>query len=345
MHPYLFEIPLPWGASFRAPSYGFMMATGFLVCLYLLTRRARRMGLDPSALFDMATAALIGGLVGARVFYLIQNWGEFASDPWSFFYFWRGGLTFYGGLLGGAAAALLVVRRKRLPVRASLDVAASLLPLGHAFGRVGCFLQGCCFGKATASWAGVRFPRMLADGFSNELMLNADGRHVTGSPAFLQQVLEGWPRDAFQRLTASASGQLQEEFRQATALAGDGYHLRSTSAWSLPVHPTQIYEVAYNLLIFAALSYLLRRRRRAGDVAWAYGMLYGSARFANEFLRADTALSGTVGGLTVFQVLSLGAAAFGLVMLLDSLRRPRQPLPELWQPPPEARKKRQAPMR
>ena len=61
MHPYLFEIPLPWGASFRAPSYGFMMATGFLVCLYLLTRRARRMGLDPSALFDMATAALIGG--------------------------------------------------------------------------------------------------------------------------------------------------------------------------------------------------------------------------------------------------------------------------------------------
>ena len=180
MHPYLFELPLPWGKTLRPPSYGFMIAVGFLVCLWLLQRRGRRMGLDPAALFDVATAALVGGIVGARLFYVVHNWSEFSGSPLRILAFWHGGLAFFGGVMGGAAGLLAMVWKKGLPLRMTLDLAAGLLPLGHAFGRVGCFLNGCCFGKVTDLWVGMRFPRVL--GNSGE---------VVGCPVFLHHVHQG----------------------------------------------------------------------------------------------------------------------------------------------------------
>jgi phosphatidylglycerol:prolipoprotein diacylglycerol transferase len=206
----------------------------------------------------------------------------------------QGGLAFFGGLIGGALGALWSARKKKLPVRATLDVAASLVPLGHAFGRLGCFLNGCCFGKITHSWIGVRFPRVVDK-----------AGYIIGSPPFLHHQSQG--------LIA-----LSEE-------------------WSLPVHPTQLYEVGYNLIFFAILTFALPRRRRAGDVAWLYAILYGCARFVNEFFRADTLPQAWLGGLTIFQVLAGAAAVFGAAMLARSLRRPAEPIPDPWQPPREAR--------
>jgi phosphatidylglycerol:prolipoprotein diacylglycerol transferase len=104
---------------------------------------------------------------------------------------------------------------------------------------------------------------------------------------------------------------------------------------SLPVHPTQLYEVAYNLVIFAVLTYAFSRRRRAGDVAWLYPIGYGAARFCNEFVRADTAGVAAFGGLTIFQLISLLMIAFGVTMSVLSRRRPAEPMPEPWEPPIE----------
>ncbi|MHC4789049.1 MAG: prolipoprotein diacylglyceryl transferase [Planctomycetota bacterium] len=266
-----------------------MIVCGFLLCLHLLRRRGRKMGLDPVALFDMAVAGLLGGMVGARLFYVIHHWSAFSEDLWQILRVDRGGMTFYGGLIGGAVGLLWMVRRNQLPLRAVLDAVASLIPLGHAFGRVGCFLNGCCFGKVTHSWLGVRFPRVL----------DSTGQMI-GSPPFIHHLEQGL--------------------------------VQASQTHSLPVHPTQLYEVGYNLLFFALLSYVLPRRRRAGDVAWLYAILYPSARFLNEFLRADTMPRPALGGLTIFQVLSVGAVLFGIGMLADSLRRPAQPLPSPWQP-------------
>jgi len=285
MHPYLFEIPLPWGGQFRVASYGLMIVCGFLLCLRVLRGRAGRMGLDPTALFDAAVFALMGGIVGARVFFVLHHWDAFADAPVRIIRLDLGGLTFYGGLIGGAAGLLMTVWRKRLPLLRTLDVGASLVPLGHAFGRVGCFLNGCCFGKVTESWAGIRFPRVL----------DGAGR-IIGSPPYQEHVAGGL--------------------------------IPQTARWSLPVHPTQLYEVAYELAFFAVLSYVLTRRRREGDVAWLYGVLYGCGRFVNEFFRADHARLPALGGLTSFQAMSLGLAAFGVAMLVRSRLRPRQPLPE-----------------
>lgn len=264
MHPYLFEIPLPGGGTFRLPSYGFMILIGFLVCLYLLQRRGRRMGLDPTVLFDVAVWTLLGGLAGARVFYVLHHWADYAGRLWHVFFLWEGGLAFFGALIGGVLGLLAGLWWKRLPFRRTLDVTASLVPLGHAFGRIGCFLNGCCYGKPTDAWVGVKFP--------------------------------GLPE---------------------------------------AVHPTQLYAVGYNLIIFALLSYLLPRRRRPGEVAWLYPVFYGTARYFNEFFRGDTQAISALGGLTVFQALCLAAVAFGVVMLALSRRKPPVPLPEPWTPPEE----------
>lgn len=292
MHPYLFEIPLPGGRAFPIRSYGLMIVIGFLLCLYLVQRRGRRMGLNPATLFDASVAALIGGIIGARIFYVVDNWDAFAGDLWRMVRIDQGGLAFYGGLMGGAVGLLAGVLKGHLPIRPTLDVATSLVPLGHAFGRVGCFLNGCCFGKVTHSWVGVQFPRILNS-----------ANQIIGSEPYRYQL----------------------EQRLKTGIDG-------SQAWSLPVYPTQLFEVGYELIFFGILSYLLFRRRRAGDIAWLYAIFYCSARFVNEFFRADTIPSPALGGLTIFQALSLAGVAFGVIMLADSLRRPRQPLPEPWSP-------------
>lgn len=296
MHPYLFDIPLPGERTIRVPSYGFMILCGFLVCLWLVRRRGRRMGLDPVAVFDLVIVTLISGIVGARLFYVVDNWEFFRDELWQIPSIWKGGLVFHGGLMGGAAGLLASIWKKKLPLRTALDVVTSLIPLGHAFGRTGCFLNGCCFGKVTAAWTGIRFPRVL----------DAAGGIVRGNP-FAHHFESG--------------------------LVNAAQH------WSLPVHPTQLYAVGYNLAIFAVLSYLLRRRWRAGEVAWFYGMFYGTARFVNEFFRVTERVP-ELGGLTVFQAISFAMVIIGFVMFLDGRRRPYQPLPEPWRPPPEQQRRR-----
>ncbi len=331
MRPYLFAIPLPWGRAFRVPSYGLMILLGLLLCLWLAQRRARRMGLDPLAVFDTLIIAFLGGLVGARFFYVVHHWSQFADEVWRVVFLWEGGLAFYGGLIGGAAGLLGALRKKKLPLRATLGVVCSLIPLGHAFGRMGCFLNGCCSGKITDSWLGMRFPRVLIDGASLNPLLNLDGQRIS-SPVFAEQVAYGWPVEVFDRVRESFSAGFFQEFREATVLMGDRYLLHNTREWSLPVHPTQLYAVGYNLIIFGILSLLLLRRRRAGEIAWLYAILYGTGRFVNEFFRINEPLP-ALGGLTIFHVMSAGTVILGLVLLLDSRRRPREPLPEPWQPP------------
>jgi len=263
---------------------------GFLLALFLAGRRGRRDGINPADLFDAGVIALLAGIVGARIFYVISEWHLFRTHPLEIIRIDKGGLVFYGGVMGGAAALLVVVLRKGLPFRRTLDVVVSVLPLGHAFGRVGCFLNGCCYGHITSSWVGVRFPRVV----------DPDTQMIVGSPPFL---------DHMQRGLVDAS-----------------------SSWSLPVHATQLYAVGYNLAIFAILTLWLPRRWRAGEAAWLYAILYGSARFANEMLRVTPPV---LFGLSIAQMFCVPLVIFGLVMLARERSKPRQPLPEPWHEPRE----------
>lgn len=153
MHPVLFRIgPLP------VYSYGTALALAFLIGIALARKRAGRMGVDPELITDLSVYILIGTLAGARLFYVISDWSSFRGNPLDIFKIWQGGLVFQGGLFGGVAVALWYLKsRKVAPWRVG-DVVIPSVALGHALGRIGCFLNGCCFGTPTNLPWGVTFP-------------------------------------------------------------------------------------------------------------------------------------------------------------------------------------------
>ena len=149
---HLGPIPIYW--------YGILVATGFILGISTAARRARTVGESPDAVMDLSIWLLVGGVIGARFLYVISYWDQsFAGQPISeIFKIRNGGMVFYGGFIGGILGLLLYTRWKKLKVLQMADILAPSLPLGHAFGRVGCLMTGCCYGKeSSAPWA-VRFP-------------------------------------------------------------------------------------------------------------------------------------------------------------------------------------------
>jgi phosphatidylglycerol:prolipoprotein diacylglycerol transferase len=159
MRQILFEIPIPF-TDRHVPVFGFGVALflAFLAASWLATRLCRREGLNPDRVVaDMGLWMFLGGLIGARLFFIVQNLSEFKS-PLDVFKIWEGGLVFYGGVIGAALVFLYYTRRHGLPVWQVLDVFAPATAIGIGVGRFGCLLNGCCWGKpAELPWA-ITFP-------------------------------------------------------------------------------------------------------------------------------------------------------------------------------------------
>ncbi len=150
----LFEVP---GIGLKLYGFGLMLCLAFLASMAMAAWRARREGLDPETVYDLALWLIVGGLVGARGFFVIQH-REAIGSPWEIFAIWKGGIVYYGSVIGGLVAFLIYYRLRPFPMRPMLDAIAPSLALGTAIGRVGCFLNGCCYGDACSlPWA-VRFP-------------------------------------------------------------------------------------------------------------------------------------------------------------------------------------------
>ena len=155
MHPLVFGNgwpPLHW--------YGVMVATGFLVGLWTASRRSVHAGISGEKILDLGPWLIVGAILGARLLYVATFWREqFSGKPlWELVAIWKGGLVYYGGLVGASLACVLYARFKQLPVWTLGDILAPSIALGHVFGRIGCFLNGCCYGReCNLPWA-VRFP-------------------------------------------------------------------------------------------------------------------------------------------------------------------------------------------
>jgi phosphatidylglycerol:prolipoprotein diacylglycerol transferase len=129
-------------------SYGLLIALGVFLSLFLMGRAAARDGFPShEKIFDLVFAVVFSGLLGARLFYVIQEWDWYRQHPFEIFQIWKGGLVYYGGMLLSFAGFFLYVRLVRLPFLASADFTIPFIALTHGFGRVGCFLTGCCFGR------------------------------------------------------------------------------------------------------------------------------------------------------------------------------------------------------
>lgn len=139
-------------------SYGLMLVVAFWLGIELSARMARKHGIDSVRVLDLGLVVLVASLVGSRLLYVLTHLAEYQNDNIGVFRVWEGGLSFYGGLAAGVVFGMLYLRRKGLPVLKVTDLVTPQIALGIAIARVGCFLNGCCFGKESSlPWA-VTFP-------------------------------------------------------------------------------------------------------------------------------------------------------------------------------------------
>ncbi len=253
MHPHLFNI---FGIEIR--SFGLMAAIGLLLAFWLMRKRCIKAGDDPEKLSDVLFFSMIGGLVGARLLYVIRNYeSEFSKDLWKIFRINEGGIVFQGGFIGALIVAWFIFRKKKVYLVKSLDIFAPGLAFGHAMGRIGCFLNGCCYGGICNTGWGVEFPQK--------------------SLPYMHQMSTG--------------------------------KILPMAEQSLPVHPTQLYSFAANIIICIILVLLTAKIKIKGQLFSLYLMIYGVWRLSIEFLRDDQARHL---GLSVAQFIAIAQFAVGL---------------------------------
>ena len=157
MHPVLFDLPLGRWGSFTVGTYGLFYALGFLLALRLAVAYARKDGIEPGRILDLGIVGLLAGFVGAKLLLYLIDARYYFSEPHRMLENLRSAGVYYGGLGLAVAAGIWYVRRHDLPLGKVADLAAPALALGQAIGRLGCFLAGCCYGRACELPWGVTF--------------------------------------------------------------------------------------------------------------------------------------------------------------------------------------------
>ncbi|MBI5710086.1 MAG: prolipoprotein diacylglyceryl transferase [Candidatus Eisenbacteria bacterium] len=153
MHPEILRLGL-----IHLRSYGLLLAVAFLVGTWLALREARRVQLDEDRLITVILVTLVAAVLGARALFVLEHIADYRGQWMSVLRIWQGGLTLYGGLAAGTMGGLLTARQVGLPIWVVADALTPSLALGTMIGRVGCFLNGCCYGRPTRLAWGVVFP-------------------------------------------------------------------------------------------------------------------------------------------------------------------------------------------
>ena len=151
MHPIIFHFGI-----LTVYSYGVMLGAAVVVCALLLSYDAKKQGISRDVVYDFVFWVVLAGITGARIFYIFLNWDSFMQNPKEIFMIQHGGLAWQGGLISGAAAAWIFIKKNHLPLLKFLDLASPYAALGQSIGRIGCLLNGCCYGRP-AAW-GLFFP-------------------------------------------------------------------------------------------------------------------------------------------------------------------------------------------
>jgi phosphatidylglycerol:prolipoprotein diacylglycerol transferase len=178
LYPEIFQI-----GGFHLRTYGLLLAIGFLVGAWLGLKEGRRVGLDPDSLLNLVFAVLVAGVIGSRLFFVLGHLDYYSVHPLESLFIWRGGLTLWGGFILGVPVGILYTRRHRMDTWKVADVLAAPIAMAAAIGRVGCFLNGCCYGTVTGLPWGVVFP----DGSESTLHFGHQAVH----PSQLYNALAG----------------------------------------------------------------------------------------------------------------------------------------------------------
>lgn len=136
--------------------YGLMIGIGFLAAVLIGMYRAKKRGMNQEAILDIAIYCILAGFLGGKILYVIVEWKRFIADPWSVL--GNAGFVVYGGIITGVLAGYIYGKIKKLDFFQYFDLVMPEIAIAQGFGRIGCFLAGCCYGRPTDSWLGVVFP-------------------------------------------------------------------------------------------------------------------------------------------------------------------------------------------
>ncbi len=296
MHPVLFKLPfIDWPLH----TYGVLIVTGFLAAMFVAWREAIRQGEYADDVLDFAFWALLGGMIGARIVFIIVNWRQYFIDqPWdtvagisipAVLVVWKGGLVFYGAALGGFIAYLLFARKRGINGSNMLKVADMMivgLPLAAAFGRLGCIAAGCCWGDSAYT-------------------LDADGHFHSTIPLAIQ-----FPKGAlaYQSLITTEGAEVVRAMKAVGATA--------------PLIPIQLIDAFGEVGLFIALLFVRSRKWFHGQVLLSYGILYPLWRTTLEMFRGDGERGYLIPGLlSTSQFISLCLAVTSLIAIVVIRKR------------------------
>jgi phosphatidylglycerol:prolipoprotein diacylglycerol transferase len=326
MRQVLFHLPFTKSDYFPEgfPIFGFgtMLCIAIPLCAWLAARRARKEGIAPELIYDTVLWIVFAGLIGARIVFMVH----FHQPIARFFFIWEGGLEFYGsavgGLVGYCLVYWLVLRKQGVSTWQLADIIAPSIALGLCLGRIGCFLNGCCYGNvACPDCLAVHFPmsspprfvltekglqdaagftmREVSAGAGARLEDRTVGAVDPGSPA-AQSGLQ--PGDVITKVDGHAVNSYSDlwlylvrnwprgktDLKLTVERGNQVIDLPSFEPRTLGLHPTQLYESVSTLLIFLLLTAYYPFRRRPGEVMILLMLCYAVHRFINEMLRNDT---------------------------------------------------------
>jgi phosphatidylglycerol:prolipoprotein diacylglycerol transferase len=144
-----------------------MLVISFLVAIFFVRKIARQNGISPAVVENLAFYLMLGVIIGGRLLYVIFHWSQYEQNLLDIISLWKGGMMFFGGFIGGLIASILYLRKQKISILKFGDIVAPAIGLGEFFTRIGCFLNGCCFGlPAHLPWA-VKFPSDCPAGSSS----------------------------------------------------------------------------------------------------------------------------------------------------------------------------------
>jgi phosphatidylglycerol---prolipoprotein diacylglyceryl transferase len=346
----LFRIPV-----IDLPIYGFgtMLFVALVTCVWLAGRRAEAEGVAKERLQDIALPIFVCGILGARIVYMIQ----YNQPLWNFFKIWEGGIVFYGSAIGGwvgyGLAYWFYIRKYRLSTWKLADIVAPTVAVGLAIGRIGCYLNGCCYGHvacadcpggALGHFPALSSAAMLHDesgrakGLLPEGLQTAAGFGVQSNLTDVRTVggvelksaaeraglrtndvivaVDGREVETYGRLESAVLHQPRGKTDLALTVqrGKERVDLPAYVPRTLGLHPTQLYESVSMALLFVLLTAFYPYRRHEGQVFTLLMACYAVHRFFNETLRNDT--DPVLFHLTLSQVGSLAVLAAAAVLEL-----------------------------